>query len=189
MPTMTSSPPLSVHGRHHPAKPIIVHHPNTKALNDKTPVISSCEFRGPNIAISAVPLESMPVFAGCNPHCSEDYRRPMITYGFAEPRCGSCSSSQEGPVLEYKVPRSLRSVEAKGTHKQSSATRSSDDGRIQPRRVRTPPPTPKPKRLPSPDLSDLECDTFCTCCNSTNKSARLVKTKSKRSLRIDQEKV
>jgi hypothetical protein len=33
-----------------------------------------------------------------------------------------------------------------------------------PPRSRGPPPAPRPRRLPTPDLPDLKCEDFCDCC-------------------------
>lgn len=188
MPPMTSSPRLLVHGHRQPAKPIVVHHPTPKDRNEKIAAVVSCEFGALEPEIDGLPLDSMPVFPSCSLHCLEERGSPVITYGFVEPRCGHRWSPQECGALEYKVPRPLRSIATKGINKRSTATPSSDDGRIQSRRVRTPPPTPKPQRLPTPDISDLECDIFCNCCKSTNENVQLVKAKSKRSLDVKSRK-
>lgn len=178
---MTSSPQLLLHGHRQPAHPIVVHHPISKDQNEKIAAVSSCGLGAFEPEIDGLPLDSMPDFASRNLHCSEERKSTVITYGFAEPRCSYHLSPQECGALEYKVPRPLRSIATKGINKRSVATPSSDDGRIQSRRVRTPPPTPKPQRLPTPDISDLECDIFCNCCKSTNENVQLVKAKSKRS--------
>lgn len=34
----------------------------------------------------------------------------------------------------------------------------------EPPRSRGPPPAPRPRRLPTPDLPDLKCEDFCDCC-------------------------
>lgn len=188
MPTMTSSPQLLVHDHRQPAKPVVVHHPNPKRLNRRNDAVSSGEFFALVPAIEGLPLQSRAVVAGCDSECSDCAERPVITYGFAEPRYGPLWSPQEWRA-EYKVPRPLRSIPTKRTNKRSTATPSSDDCRIESKRVRTPPPAPRPQRLPTPDLSDLECDTFCNCCKSTNENARLVKAKSRKSSKSNQEMV
>ena len=188
MPTMASSPRLVVHGHHQPAKPIVVHHPNPKDLNDKVAAVASCEFCALDPGMFGLPMDSMPVSGSCNLRCSEDRGNLVITYGLAEVRCGHRWSPQEWGALEYKVPRPLRGLVTKGINKRSTATSSNDDGRIQSRRVRTPPPTPKPQRLPTPDISDSECDNFCNCCNSTNENAQLVKAKTKRRIVVEPRK-
>ena len=188
MPTMTSSPQLLIHGHRQSTKPIVVHHPNSKYPNENLAALSSCELPALEPPIDSLPRQSTSVFASCQPHCADDRVRTVITYELAEPRRSLRWSPQEWHALEYKVPRPRRTTATRGTDKRSTATPSSDDGRIELKRVRTPPPAPKPQRLPTPDLSDLECDIFCSCCKSSNGNAQLVKAKSRRTSDIKSRK-
>jgi hypothetical protein len=67
----------------------------------------------------------------------------------------------EGKTIRKPQPRQGRQgdktiVLSSKTHRQPSVP--------DPPRSRGPPPAPRPRRLPTPDLPDLKCGDFCDCC-------------------------
>ena len=181
MSIMTSSPQLLVQGHRHATTPVIVHQSTPHDRNRKNVAVPTGKCYALELGTDVSQSRSRRFFAACEPQNSDDDGRTVITYGFAEPRASPNWPPQEWCALEYKVSRPLRNITTHGSNKRSTATPSNDDGRVETRRVRTPPPAPRPTRLPTPDLSDLECDFFCTCCKSTNENVQLVKARSKAS--------
>ncbi|KAI9874088.1 MAG: hypothetical protein M1830_010212 [Pleopsidium flavum] len=134
-------------------------------------------------------LGSVSALASRDSQRSDIDRRAIITYGSAEPRRSPGSSSSEWWALQYNIPRPLRSTVIKTANEASFVNPSRDDGRSETGRVRSPPPSPRPQRLPTPDLSDMECDSFCNCCKSTNEDSQMIKVRPKRVLGTRLEKV
>ncbi len=176
---MTSSPHLLLHGHCRPSQPVVIHHQSRKVVKRNSAGRPFHGFHASEPGLHTLPLESDPALATRDSRRSDIDRKAVITYGSAEPRRNPGSPSSEWRALQYNIPRPLRSIDIK-PNEGSFANPSRDDGRFESGRVRSPPPAPRPQRLATPDLSDVECDSFCNCCMSTNKNAQVVKVRSKR---------
>ena len=180
MPKMTSSQHL-VHASRRPSKPVVVHHQSSTSRNrhDTNKVIG--DFHAFEPAFEGLPLGvSVLMLASRDARCSDEEERPVITYGPAEPRRSYDTSLQDRWALQYDVPRPLQNVATERREKRSYVKIPKVNAKSESRRTRSPPPAPRPQRLSTPDLSDMECDTFCNCCKSTSENAEVVKVTSKK---------
>lgn len=63
------------------------------------------------------------------------------------------------PMAKQRRQEDKTIVLSSKTHRQTRTPSVPD-----PPRSRGPPPAPRPRRLPTPDLPELKCDDFCDCC-------------------------
>lgn len=107
-------------------------------------------------------------------------RRTLITYGCPQPQRDPRNRPSDPHALQFSTPRPLRRSARRLENEIRTPKLPFDDGRSDKVRLRSPPPAPRPQRLPTPDLSDIECERFCTCCKSKTEDAQHFKVKSKR---------
>lgn len=63
------------------------------------------------------------------------------------------------PIARQSRPEDKTLVLSSKTHRRTRTPLVPD-----PPRSRGPPPSPRPRRLPTPELPDLKCEDFCDCC-------------------------
>jgi hypothetical protein len=70
----------------------------------------------------------------------------------------------EGKTIRKLPPRQVRSGDKTIVLSSKTHRRTSQPSVPDPPRSCGPPPAPRPRRLPTPDLPDLKCGDFCDCC-------------------------
>ena len=108
------------------------------------------------------PSSSNPIGYPLSPSSSPDGKKMVHWTDDVEdnekaPRRSSTKSSTSSKSSSSSS-KSSSSKKASSTSKRKSSSSSKDDSRS-----RAPPPTPRSCRLPTPELSDLECGEFCNC--------------------------
>jgi hypothetical protein len=70
----------------------------------------------------------------------------------------------EGKTIRKPIARQSRPEDKTVVLSSKSHRRARTPMVPEPPRSRGPPPAPRPRRLPTPDLPDLKCEDFCDCC-------------------------
>lgn len=113
------------------------------------------------------PSSSNPIGYPLSPSSSSDGKKMVHWTGDVEdnekpPRRSSTKSSSSSKSSRSSS-KSSPSKKASSSSSSSSSKRKSSSSSKDDSRSRAPPPTPESYRLPTPELSDLECREFCNC--------------------------
>ncbi len=176
---MTSSTKSLAHRHHQPSVSVVMHYQNREIVEKSVGGRSSSNPRTLEDRLQSVPLGTISEPTARNPQRSDSGRKATITYGSAKPSWSPVSPN-ERQALQDRAPRLPRMIATRQRQIASFANPSTDYGLIKSYRARSPPPAPRIQRLPTPELSDMECDYFCTCCKRKGEKIHVVKSKSTR---------